>query len=277
MLATGFGIGLGVYASWLEPHRLEIKRFDLWLHRWPADLDGLVVALVSDIHLGWPRGRPWTCPALEPAIEAVHRERPDVLVVCGDFGYKAWRPAALVQAAERFSAPQRVALLGNHDYALGEEKAEGLRQELEWSGYEVLVNEAITVDVRGRDVIFAGLAGPVSGLSDMPALARSVGSGGAPTILLTHTPDEAVMAPPGVFDLALAGHTHGGQIAIPGLERQILRQFARSRFDRGLYDIEGMPLIVTKGLGTTGYHARFRARPEVIFIRLHEEPPSKQR
>lgn len=102
----------------------------------------------------------------------------------------------------------------------------------------------------------------------MPVVLSALPDGAHPVILLTHTPDGIKDVQSGIFDVALSGHTHGGQLAVPYLNHWVLRRFGQTYFDRGLYEIKGLPLFVTKGLGMVGLHARFRSRPEVAFIRL---------
>jgi predicted MPP superfamily phosphohydrolase len=89
-----------------------------------------------------------------------------------------------------------------------------------------------------------------------------------PRIALVHEPEVAERLPWGAADLVLCGHTHGGQITLPGLEPFIVRRFAKTKYVEGIYQIQGMPVYVNRGLGTTGLPIRFRARPEVALITL---------
>lgn len=261
------GLALSAHATRVGPRAFESVQVRLSLHDWPPGLDGTSIALVSDIHIGRRRGRAWTCPALPAALRAVREAKPDLLVLCGDLGFKRWEPEDLARVATLFETPNRVAVLGNHDYAHGTEKAARLRVALEEQGFSVLVNEVIQTDIRGHHLWIAGLGDATSHHDDMVALTDALGHS-RPAILLSHTPD-AVIEAPAVFDLALSGHTHGGQVAIPLVNRLILRRTAHSRFDRGLYRINGIPMYVSKGLGMVGYRVRFRARPEVVFLHLH--------
>lgn len=257
-----------LYSRLVEPRLLDITRVEIALERWPVELDGIRLALVADLHVGRQHGRDWTCPSLESAVKAVAAEPVDMLVFDGDFGYKEWEPDHLASIADSFGAPLRIAVLGNHDYGAGSGRADRLSEALTRKGFCLLRNQVIQVAVRGRSIWVAGLDDGATGRACVPELLDSIPENACPVILVSHTPDSVASSPAGVFDLALSGHTHGGQIAIPFLTSLTLRRTARTGYNRGLYRVNGIPLFVTKGLGMVGYHARFRSRPEVAFLTL---------
>jgi uncharacterized protein len=272
------GAGAGLYATWLARRRLEVVEADVTLPHLPAALDGIVVAMVADIHRTRYWGKHRGPPVLQRAIETVRGAKPDIFVACGDYGFRKWRPQEVAGDVAAFEAPVRVAVLGNHDYGQGELAAVNLRCALERRGVTVLKNQARAFDVRGSEIWIGGLDDGASGRANPRAMLDCVPTNGAAprvSILLSHSPDAVARMPPGSFDLALSGHTHGGQIALPFVNPTLLRKWARTCFDRGLYGVHGGTLFVTKGLGTVGYHARFRARPEVVFLRLCSAPVSK--
>jgi uncharacterized protein len=268
LAALGLGFCIGVYARFVAPKRFEVTQATVEVESWPPELDGVVIALVADMHLGRRRGKLWTSPALSKAVEAVRAAQPDLLVICGDFGFWSWDASELAEQAARFEAPERVAVLGNHDNTRGSKRASGLRSALMGHGFQVPENEVVTVKLRGRVVAIAGLGDSTSRHADPERLLAAMPRSDDPVILVCHTPDGIEHLPAGPFQLALSGHTHGGQLAIPLLQRPILERFAKTRFDRGLYNINGLPVFVTKGLGMVGHHARFRARPEVALLRI---------
>ncbi|HZT96713.1 MAG TPA: metallophosphoesterase [Chloroflexota bacterium] len=271
-LAAAGAASLWLYARQIEPAWLERTELELTLEHWPAELDGLRLVLVADVHLGRVRGRVWTSPALESAVRAIDAAQADILIVAGDFGFKDWDPSALVEQVDQMRAPVRIAVLGNHDYAGGEARACRLAEELKSAGFHVLRNQVVRLEVRGRPVWIAGLDDGASGRAEMGPVVDQLSDETRPVILVSHKPDTVRLAPEGVFDLALSGHTHGGQIALPLLNPLMLRRTARTRFDRGLYRINGIPTFVTRGLGMVGRHARFLSRPEVAVLRLRSAP-----
>lgn len=233
-------------------------------------LDGFTIAQVSDLHVG--RGR-WDTPDDVAAGQAVRKSRPDVVVNTGDY---LWRQAPIAKVEEesaRFLArgksevegPRNIAILGNHDYHAGEATVRALTLALEGQGVRVLVNRAVCVK-RGSDgVSIVGITDDASGIRDgITALEASA----RPRVALVHKPDLARCLPAGAADLVLSGHTHGGQVTLPGLERAIVQRFCGSNYVAGLYAVNGMPVYVNRGLGCTGLPLRFRAAPEVTIIRL---------
>jgi predicted MPP superfamily phosphohydrolase len=74
--------------------------------------------------------------------------------------------------------------------------------------------------------------------------------------------------PAEVADLILSGHTHGGQVALPGLAGPTVRLLTGSRYVDGMYDVNGSPVYINRGLGCVGLPVRFRANPEVTLITL---------
>ena len=92
----------------------------------------------------------------------------------------------------------------------------------------------------------------------------------APAIVLTHDPDMLPEVPDRV-SLTLAGHTHGGQVAIPVLRRPTLPSRYGERYARGLVVEHGRHLFVSSGLGTSGLPVRLLAPPEVLILTLVAE------
>ena len=88
-------------------------------------------------------------------------------------------------------------------------------------------------------------------------------------MLLSHSPDAVNWIPGNVYDLVLAGHTHGGQICIPHPTRgKILLSTSGSDFGAGLYQINGYPMHVSPGVGTTLLPFRLLSRPEITLLEL---------
>jgi predicted MPP superfamily phosphohydrolase len=208
---------------------------------------------------------------LEEAVEALRLTLPDLLLNTGDF-LQHEPPAAkvaeamhsIVLAARELGTPH-MAILGNHDYYTGEESVALLSTWLRELDVDLLTNEMREVEIHGGRVTVAGMSEDAPGIEEaIGRLIRSL----RPRIVMVHAPEVAERLPEGSADLVLAGHTHGGQITIPFLEKAIVRRFSGSRYVEGLYSINGNPVYVNRGLGCTGIPFRFRARPEVSFFRL---------
>jgi predicted MPP superfamily phosphohydrolase len=251
--------------------RLDVVTLDVKLDQLPPGLDGFTIAHVSDLHIG--SATHWVPRWATEAAEAVRRANADVVVNTGDFFWKQ-PPAVKARAyAARLillkpgfdSHAINLAILGNHDYYAPLESRQALVRELDDSGINVLTNEAVCVSRGHEGLSFVGLTDEEDsferGLDVLQQCSR-------PRIALVHVPDLVEKIPHGAADLVLAGHTHGGQVTLPFLEKRIVRHGCGSNYVEGLYTINDMPVYVNRGLGYTGFPVRFRARPELTLIRL---------
>jgi uncharacterized protein len=251
--------------------RLDVSTLDVRIAHLPPGLEGFTIAQVSDLHVG--AATHWVPRWAGEAGEAVRRANVDVVVNTGDFYWKQ-PPAVKARAyAVKFMLHKRgvdsravnLAILGNHDYYAPVQLRNELVHELEESGINVLTNEAVCVP-RGSDGIsFVGLTDEEDSFERGIHVLQSCSR---PRVALVHKPDLAEKLPRGAADLVLAGHTHGGQFTLPGLEETIVRHGCGSNYVEGLYTINDMPVYVNRGLGCTGLPVRFRARPEVTLIHL---------
>jgi predicted MPP superfamily phosphohydrolase len=254
-----------VLAAGVETTRLELRIAHL-----PPALEGFCIAHVSDFHIGEGMWIPVDAPE---AAHVVHAANVDVVVNTGDYlqeeppldRVEEIASAFLVRGSSSACGPANLSILGNHDYFVEDEMVDELTDRLEGIGVQVLVNRATCVQRDGRGISFVGLTDEVpgfeQGVADLLSSAR-------PRVALIHEPELAERLPPGSADLVLAGHTHGGQITLPGLKPWITRQFAHSKYVEGLYQVNGMPVYVNRGIGCSGLPFRFRSRPEVALIRL---------
>jgi predicted MPP superfamily phosphohydrolase len=138
---------------------------------------------------------------------------------------------------------------------------------LERAGITVLENASTEIETRDARCHVAGLADyrirrpdVVTALQDVPH--------GEPVVLLTHDPD-AFPTVPGRVSLTIAGHTHGGQVAVPIVRRPFIPSRYGERFARGRVVEHDRHLMVSTGLGTSGAPVRLLAPPELLVLRLH--------
>jgi predicted MPP superfamily phosphohydrolase len=141
---------------------------------------------------------------------------------------------------------------------------------LEESGIRVLHNTAVSIDRAGDRLVLAGIDDLLMGHPDLDAAltaADELASGGrAPRVLVSHNPDVLFNAAARDVSLVLSGHTHGGQIRIPGLG--VLVRQSQCYLDEGRYTFGGTELIVTRGLGVTGVPLRWHCPPEAVLLTL---------
>jgi uncharacterized protein len=256
------------WAGWIEPRRLVTTRHTLHLPRWPSRLDGLRLGVLSDLHAGVPHaGR----PAIARAVERLNDERPDVVLLLGDFvDATIWggrlEPGIVARELAALTAPLGTfAVLGNHDWRRA---GDGMWRALTEVGIRVLENEAVELE---NGVFVAGLADLRSRRPDLPGALADVAPD-APVILLAHDPDVFPYVPERVA-LTLSGHTHGGQIAIPRLRSMAIPSRYGERYARGHIVEHGRHLFVSSGLGTSGLPMRAFVPPEVVVLELVPQQP----
>jgi predicted MPP superfamily phosphohydrolase len=258
------GIVAGI--SWrLGGHgRLRVARETVELAPGSALPRPLRIGFASDFHAG-----PTTHPAIFDALlDAIRRERPDVLLLGGDYVSFDARNVARLEAFLAACAPLAplgaYAVIGNHDVWNGRETVEAA---LERAGVHVLVNGAASLPAPFGQVSVCGIDDPWTGAPD--AAATFAGAGDV-RIYLMHSPDGLWRLDGQRYDVGFAGHTHGGQIARkegPPLFRPSGPY--SQRFTYGRFDVPGNgPLIVSRGVGCAAIPLRVNADPELLICTL---------
>jgi predicted MPP superfamily phosphohydrolase len=265
ILATGAAaaVGLAWWALWHEPRSVRIRRLAIRPPGWPRELDGLTVAVVSDLHTGAPHV---DAARVERIVARLNSESPDLVALLGDYADPEVALGHRVEAREvarllgELRAPLgRYAVLGNHDWdAHGSAMPRALRAE----GITVLENEAVPVD----GLWVAGLADATTRAPRLDETLAVVPAE-APVLLLTHDPDVFPDVPARV-SLTLAGHTHGAQVDLPVVRDKVTPSAHGARYTKGHQVEGGRHLYVSPGIGTSRFAIRFRARPEVTLLRL---------
>lgn len=257
------GLAIGWWSRYVHPFHIRLAQVIMPVPRRHAHLDGLTIAFVTDLHIG-----PHFHPAdLAPAIDLLRRVRPDLLVLGGDFISESPRfvdeavsPVEDMVATARHGA---WGVLGNHDLSNGPAR---VRAAMERAGVRMLVNEAQAVETERGTIWLAGLDDALLGAPDVNATFAGVPADAA-VVAVWHEPDLAEKIVP--FDplFMLSGHTHGGQVRLPTIEGIAAPRLGR-RYVRGRFDIQGMPLYVSPGVGVYRPPVRFNCPPEVTVITL---------
>ena len=238
------------------------RRIELQIPALPGELAGVRIAHLSDFHLGLPsRGTRAVADAIDWTVERA----PDLVAITGDL---VSRPAAEVRLRELL-APlgHAYAVLGNHDVQHSRDpfsRAAGLS---DLSPAQLLVDEAVDVELRGRRVQLVGVDPRAyrRGRSEPWRLADPTAD---LRILLCHFPTVLRRLPDDSFQLVLAGHMHDGQITVPMPRGKLRLAHPRAPFAAGVYVRDGVRMHVSPGLGTTFVPFRFYARPEVTELLL---------
>jgi predicted MPP superfamily phosphohydrolase len=250
------------YSTLIEPNRIAIERRTIRISRLSSRLDGLRLVLMSDFHL-----EPITkLPHLRAAAAIATSLRPDLVMLTGDFVDS--RAESIYDLAPLLaSIPSRFgtfAVLGNHDYWRGGALVAGaLRQE----GIHLLENEGVMLSIQGAPLFVAGLRSAWASRPNLPQ-ALETHRGDTPVILLAHEPDYAdtVRADSRVA-LQLSGHSHGGQIRLPGIGALRLPSWGK-KYDHGLYQLDSLTLYTNRGIGVVSVPVRFNCPPEITELTL---------
>ena len=241
-------------------------RHEVVLDQCPSGMPPLRVAYASDFHAG-----PTTDPALlRAACAALQAAGADLLLLGGDFVTLAPKDADwLIAELGTVPAPLgRFAVLGNHDWWSDPQRIVGL---LETAGIQVLTNRNVRLEPPFDRVSICGIDDHWCGQPDGVA---AFANAEAIRILLMHSPSGLLDLNQERFDLAICGHTHGGQIALPGGRAILTPHGSLSRkYSRGRFELAGGgTLIVSVGIGCVLVPLRLFARPEIVVCTLRPAP-----
>jgi predicted MPP superfamily phosphohydrolase len=270
------GITVGVVAAhvlWgftLGQIRIDVTSTRVPLPKLHPDLTGLRLVQISDLHIG-NRLAP---ERLDEMLERTNATRPDAIVLTGDiFDYDPRHVDDGARRLARLRARYGVyAILGNHDHYVGTELvASALARHA--PGIRLLRDELVRLPA-AEPIYLAGVEDPGGrwferGLevAAIDALAAERPSDG-PVVLLVHQPEMFHHAARRGFPLVLAGHTHGGQIALPGARRHVNLARVMTPLTRGTYRIDSSLLYVNRGLGVGGPAVRIHCNREIAVFEL---------
>lgn len=265
---------------------LTVEQLQLSIADLPTHLKGLRLVQLSDFHFDGIR---LSDNLLDQAIAVSNQAQPDLILLTGDFITDD--PTPIHNLAERLTSLQSkvgiYAVLGNHDIRYRHSRSE-ITTALENQNIRVLWNQ-IVYPV-GKELAIVGLADFWS-TEFRPAPVFNQIHLATPRIVLSHNPDTAEILQPWRIDLQLSGHTHGGQVCVPGIGNMAhhLSEFYRNlpkkakryapllkecahtmkhwEWAQGLHLIGQNQLYVNRGLGTY-LPGRFFCPPEVTVITL---------
>jgi predicted MPP superfamily phosphohydrolase len=249
------------YSARVGSQNVVVERVQVPLKNLKSGLEGCKIVQMSDIHL-----YPYTQIGLvQEAVSVANALQPDLVVLTGDYVLqKAGSIFDLAPVLASLNARYGVfAIVGNHDVWTN---VDVVRAGLEEAKISVLRNESIVLGAGSSLINLAGLDDGWSGKPDLKATLASLPAN-TPTILLAHEPDLAdTFSLDGRVSLQLSGHTHGGQVRLPGIGAPLL-PFLGRKYDRGLYNVNNMWLYTNTGIGVV-FPFRFNCPPEVTEITL---------
>lgn len=260
LISTGL-LAVGVWQAIRVP---DVKTMEIVLPRLPAELDGLRIVQLTDLHASRLLQAPW----LQAVVDKTNALKPDLILITGDLVDGSPRARVDdVQPLKDLRARYGVfAIPGNHEYYV--DYVHWL-PAFEHLGLHMLLNEHVLITHNGRDLVLAGVTDKAAQPFKLPEpdiiKALKGAPAGDPVILLSHRPGGALLNAGQGVDLQLSGHTHGGQILGPHL----IAKWANEGFVSGLYAVAGMQLYVSNGTGLwNGFPVRLGRPSEITEIVL---------
>lgn len=258
----GFGLRLlGLYERGVRnASDIRLSRLDLWFDTLPEQFDGFRLLQLSDLHVDY------VPETLQAALDLTVGVEADLCVLTGDFRRRVKGTFDhILPAMERLSSQISTrhgtfAVLGNHDSA-------DMVELIETLGIKVLINESHTIERCGARLHLTGTDDVHYYYTDAAHRALALTPEGF-KVALIHSAELADVAAEAGFQLYLAGHTHGGQVCLPGGWPIITHMTRYRRYARGLWRHGDMVGYTSTGVGVSGLPVRFNTRGEVALITL---------
>ncbi len=266
------GTLLVIYGFWVEPHRIKVSRQTLSSTKLRPTTKFRLLHL-GDLHVERITGRERQLGLLIKSLQ------PDIILFSGDFLNLSFLTDSVAQQAvkqvlQEWNAPLGAfAVKGSPAVDLDESVA----AVLEESSLKLLDQEVVTLNIGDDLVRVAGLSCSHKPFFDYPLLRQILPHQSELfTILLYHSPDLAPQAAELEIDLQLSGHTHGGQVRLPGFGAILTGSLYGRRFQSGKYMLGKMTLYITRGIGMEGAGAprvRFLCPPEITLWEISGSNP----
>ena len=258
------------WSFWFEPSSLHNKNHEIVLPSWPSTCNHIRITILSDLHVGSPFNG---VDNLRKVIQLTANSNPDLILLAGDYvihgvvGGTFVPPEVITKVLSSLKAPMGVyAVLGNHDWWFD---APRVQKALESEGIMVLEDKSVAIQKEKCKFWLAGISDYWKGPHDIDKALHQIPELD-PIMVITHNPDIFPLLPNNVT-LTIAGHTHGGQVYIPGVGRPIVPSEHGERFAIGHIEENGRHMFVSSGLGTSIIPIRFLVPPEVSILTIHSQ------
>ncbi|MGL6174687.1 MAG: metallophosphoesterase [Cellulosilyticaceae bacterium] len=265
LLIPLIGVGIVGYAFYIEPNRLTKEKYDITLNTGKI-IEEVKVVQFSDVHLG----AYYSLQELERLVESINQEKPDLVIFTGDL---MDNPAQYKNRGQIKDILGKIeskygnyAVWGNHDY--GGAGIKFYEKIMTDSGFRLLRNEHTTIQTeQGQLINIIGLDDAMLGEPNSDKAFSGIQESQL-NLLIMHEPDLVEQVGYEQLDLALAGHSHGGQIRLPFIGPLITPPLAK-QYTHDLYNLaENKYLYVNSGIGTTKIPARFLNPPQIAIFNI---------
>jgi predicted MPP superfamily phosphohydrolase len=249
-----------------RPTDIEITRLEIRLPDLPPAFDGYRILHVSDLHAG---SRMSLAPTEEKLARASGLSR-DLVVFTGDLAARSACIASAAEALANVEAPDgTIAVLGNHDHWIGEDR---VARALSERGITVLGNSNLRLTRDGDALWIVGVKDcSYIRRDDFPRALEGVPEDASP-VVITHSPDLIYQPESSRAAVVLAGHTHGGQLVFPWIGPLYVPTRLGRRRMSGLLEVDGRRLFINRGLGEVTLPMRLNCPPELALLTLRRRP-----
>jgi predicted MPP superfamily phosphohydrolase len=272
LAALGSLVAGGIY-PFLEAKWCRVVRRTIALPNLPAPFRGTKVALLADVHHG-----PFVPLAyIRHVVEMTNALKPDIVALAGDYVHRhhSYIAPGIAELGRLDARLGRFAVRGNHDNRTYHEGADGIpgyrsslsRAALAEAKLPDLNNTGVWLERGGARLRICGVGDLWTDYQDLDAALRDAGDDDA-VVLLSHNPDFVETIRDRRVGLVLSGHTHGGQVVVPGRGAPIVPSRYGQKYLYGLVQGPCCQVFVTRGVGTVTPPVRFLCRPEVVLITL---------
>jgi uncharacterized protein len=239
--------------------KLRLRQNEIVSHRVPKNFDGFRILHLSDLHADMSQQAMARIIDLLPSLEY------DLCVLTGDYRGKTFGPfnqslAGMARLRENLKGPV-YGVLGNHDTIR-------MIPDLEAMGIRMLLNECVVIERDGQRIHLAGVDDAHFFRVDNIEKAADAVPHEEFSILLSHTPEIYRQAAHAGFDLLLSGHTHGGQICLPGGIPITLDSTLPRSYGSGAWKYRNMAGYTSVGAGSSVVPVRFNCPPEITLHHL---------
>jgi predicted MPP superfamily phosphohydrolase len=259
--ATSVGLAVGplAYGVVYERHRLVRVDEEIPVSGLPSALDGLRVGLITDVH----HSATVSADDVSHAVDLLRAASPDLIVLGGDYvtyGNDAYvEPVAELLAPLAHAPHGSFAVLGNHD------SDREMSAALSRQRFTVLRDEHTRITVRHESLDLVGIRFWTRRIEHITQVLKGTGP---TTMLLAHDPRRVRQAAQLNVPIVLSGHTHGGQVLLPGLGTVVRQDFPTLA---GLKREINTSLFVSRGVGTVYVPIRLNCPPEVSVLTLRSK------